>query len=65
MVNIITTASELGYINIPDNTLIDISEMKNYPDEKVVIFAVADAAKGVSGKRGPRKGSHHTAKDGE
>lgn len=31
MVNIITTASELGYINIPDNTLIDISEMKNYP----------------------------------
>ena len=24
MVNIITIASELGYINIPDNTLIDI-----------------------------------------
>ena len=38
---------------------------ESYPDEKVVIFAVADAAKGVSGKRGPRKGSHHTAKDGE
>lgn len=38
---------------------------ESYPDEKVVIFAVADASKGVSGKRGPRKGSHHTAKDGE
>ena len=34
-------------------------------DVLVVIFAVADASKGVSGKRGPRKGSHHTAKDGE
>ena len=38
---------------------------ESYSDEKVVIFAVADASKGVSGKRGPRKGSHHTAKDGE
>ena len=35
---------------------------ESYPDEKVVIFAVADASKGVSGKRGPRKGSHHTPK---
>ena len=29
MVNIISTAQELGYINIPDNTLIDIEELKN------------------------------------
>lgn len=28
MVNIIGTASELGYINIPDNTLIDIEQLK-------------------------------------
>ena len=34
MVNIIGTASELGYINIPDNTLIDIEQLKNYPDEQ-------------------------------
>ena len=37
MVNIITIASELGYLNIPDNTLIDIEQLKNYPDEKTVI----------------------------
>ena len=36
MVNIIGTASELGYINIPDNTLIDIEQLKNYPDEQTV-----------------------------
>ncbi|MCD8120057.1 MAG: ribonuclease J [Lachnospiraceae bacterium] len=38
MVNIIQTATEMGYISIPDNTLIDIEEMKNYPDEKIVLI---------------------------
>jgi len=38
MVNILQTASELNYINIPPNTLIDIEELKNYPDEKTVII---------------------------
>src|SRR5699024_1819636 len=38
MVNVITTASELGYLNIPDRTLIDIDQMKNYPDEQMVLI---------------------------
>ncbi|BCK00021.1 ribonuclease J [Anaerocolumna chitinilytica] len=38
MVNIITTASELGYITIPNNLLIDIEQMKNYPDERIVLI---------------------------
>ncbi len=38
MVNTISTAAELGYINIPDNTLIEIEQMKNYPDEEVVLI---------------------------
>lgn len=38
MVNIIATASELGYITIPNNLLIDIEQMKNYPDEKIVLI---------------------------
>ena len=32
MVNVIGTAQELGYINIPDGTLIDIEQLKNYQD---------------------------------
>lgn len=36
MVNIISTASELGYLNVPDKTLIEIDQLKNYPDEKTV-----------------------------
>ncbi len=38
MVNIIATASELGYITIPNNLLIDIEQMKNYPDERIVLI---------------------------
>ncbi len=36
MVNIISIASELGYIQIPENTLIDIDQAGNYPDNKLV-----------------------------
>ena len=36
MVNIINIASELGYINIPGNTLIDIDEASNYKDDQLV-----------------------------
>ncbi len=38
MVNVIQTASEIGYITIPEGTLIDIAQLKNYPDEKTVII---------------------------
>ena len=38
MVNTISTAAELGYIKIPDNTLIDIEEMRNYVDEQIVLI---------------------------
>ena len=37
MVNVISTAEELGYISIPENTLITLEEMRNYPDEKLVL----------------------------
>lgn len=38
MVNIIAIAQELGYINIPDNTLIDIEQIKKYPPEQIVLI---------------------------
>ena len=38
MVNVIATASELGYLNIPDNTLIELEQMKNYPDNQMVLI---------------------------
>ena len=37
MINVITTAAELGIINVPDNTLIDIEQINDYPEEETVI----------------------------
>ena len=37
MVNVITTAAELGIIQVPENTLIDIEQISDYPDEETVI----------------------------
>lgn len=38
MVNIIATASELGYIKIPKNTLIETEQIRNYPDDQIVLI---------------------------
>ncbi|MGN0383563.1 MAG: ribonuclease J [Eubacterium sp.] len=48
MVNIIKTASELGYINIPDNTLIDIEEMSHYPDEQLVLITTGSQGESMA-----------------
>ncbi len=48
MVNIITTASELGYLDIPKNTLIEIDELKNYPDEKTVLITTGSQGESMA-----------------
>ncbi|MDF2801600.1 MAG: beta-lactamase domain protein [Anaerocolumna sp.] len=48
MVNIISTASELGYITMPNNMLIDIEQMKNYPDEKVVLITTGSQGEAMA-----------------
>ncbi len=48
MVNIITTASELGYINIPDGLMIDIEQIKNYPPEKVVLITTGSQGEAMA-----------------
>ena len=48
MVNIIDTASNLGYLNIPENTLIDIEQLKNYPSEKTVIITTGSQGESMA-----------------
>ncbi len=48
MVNIISTAAELGYLNIPDRTLIDIEQMKNYPDEQMVLITTGSQGESMA-----------------
>lgn len=48
MVNIIETATSLGYLNVPDHTLIDIEQLKNYPDEKTVIITTGSQGESMA-----------------
>lgn len=48
MVNIISIAQELGYLDVPNNTLIDIEEMKNYPDEQMVLITTGSQGESMA-----------------
>ena len=48
MVNVITTAAELGYLDIPEKTLIDIETMKNYPDEQMVLVTTGSQGESMA-----------------
>ncbi len=48
MVNIIQIASELGYLDIPQNTLIDLEQMKNYPDEQMVLITTGSQGESMA-----------------
>ncbi len=48
MVTVISTASELGYIKVPDNTLIDTAEMKNYKDEQLVVITTGSQGESMA-----------------
>ena len=58
MVNIIETASNLGCLNIPDNTLIDIEEIKNYPDDKMVIITTGSQGESMAALSRMADGNH-------
>lgn len=48
MVNIINVASELGYISIPEGTLIDTEEIKKYPDDRVTIITTGSQGESMA-----------------
>ena len=48
MVNVITTAAELGYLRIPDQTLIEIDQVKNYPDDQLVLITTGSQGESMA-----------------
>lgn len=48
MVNVIGTASELGYLNIPDKTLVEMDELKRYPPEKTVLITTGSQGESMA-----------------
>ena len=48
MVNIISVASELGYLNVPENMLIETDQLKNYPREKTTIITTGSQGESMA-----------------
>ena len=48
MVNIVNTAVELGYIQVPDNMIISLEEMKNYSDEQLVLITTGSQGEAMA-----------------
>ncbi|MBR6258250.1 MAG: ribonuclease J [Lachnospiraceae bacterium] len=58
MVNIINTAIELEYISIPENTLIELDELKNYNDEQTVIITTGSQGERLAALSRMAGGTH-------
>ena len=48
MVNIIEVAENLDYLKIPEGTLIDTEEMKNYPPEQIVLITTGSQGESMA-----------------
>ena len=48
MVSIIETAMNLGRLNVPDNTLIDLELVKNYPENQTVIITTGSQGESMA-----------------
>ena len=48
MVNIIEVAENLDYLKIPEGTLIDTEEMKNYTPEQIVLITTGSQGESMA-----------------
>ena len=58
MMNMIETATELGYIQVPENTFIDIDLIKNYNDDQLVIITTGSQGEAMSALKRMASGEH-------
>lgn len=58
MINVIETAMELGYIDVPKNVFIDIDMIKNYTDEQLVIITTGSQGEPMSALTRMANGEH-------
>ncbi|MCI5640397.1 MAG: ribonuclease J [Lachnospiraceae bacterium] len=48
MVNVISTATELGYLDVPKNIMIEMEQMNNYPPEKLVLITTGSQGEAMA-----------------
>ncbi len=62
MINMITTARELGYIDCPEDVFIDIDMMSTYNDEQLVIITTGSQGETMSALTRMAAGEHRKVK---
>ena len=62
MINMITTARELGYIECPDNLFIDIDMINNYTDDQLLIITPGSQGETMSALTRMASGTHRKVK---
>ena len=58
MVSTINIASELGYLSLPDNILIEGEMLRNYPDEQTVIITTGSQGESMAALSRMANGTH-------
>jgi len=58
MQNTVDVAAELGYLDIPQNTLIDLDSITQFPDNKIVIISTGSQGEPMSALSRIAKGEH-------
>ena len=62
MENVVALAIELGYLNIPAGTLVDLKMTKNIPDDKLVIITTGSQGEPMSALSRIASGEHKAVK---
>jgi ribonuclease J len=63
--NVVGIASELGYLDVPEGVLISIDNIKQYPDEKLVIITTGSQGETMSALSRMSMGEHRRVEIGE
>jgi len=58
MVNVVATAMELGYLNVPDNMLVDLDLVGRYPDDQLVVITTGSQGEAMSALTRMARGDH-------
>lgn len=62
MENISQVAMELGYLDIPENTVIDLDQIHNYPNDKITVITTGSQGEPMSALARMSSSTHRTIK---
>ena len=67
MVNVVNTAMDIGYLEVPEGTLVDIGDVNDYPDNEIVIITTGSQGEPLSALARMASGEHRnvTIKPGD